>query len=181
MRTLRSIHQSAPAMPLPGAAFEVVSQRGASRSTATAAPLALRLKVLMARVQLDHRIEAGGACEASEALALRTHQLTAPRAQREIAAHLRRLIDYVDRREARAGISAVVIEPRAVRDGRDEILSLAESLELGGPVSPRGILLARRLLTDGLSPLFNPGCRRTVREAVKEVHEALKELPPSGL
>jgi hypothetical protein len=130
--------------------------------------------------QLDRTIEVRSPCEASEALALRTHQLTDPRAQRQIAANLRRLIDYVDRREARAGISAVVIEPRAVREGRDEILSLAESLELGGPVSPRGILLARRLLTDGLSPLFNPGCRRTVREAVREVHEALEELPASG-
>jgi hypothetical protein len=181
MRTLRSIHHSAPAMPLPGAAFAVASQRGGSQSTPNAAQLALRLKVLVTRVKLDHTIEAGGPCEASEELALRTHQLTEPRVQRQIAANLRRLIDYVDRREARAGISAVVIEPRAVRDGRDEILSLAESLELGAPVSPRGILFARRLLTDGLSPLFNPGCRRTVREAVKEVREALEELPASGL
>jgi hypothetical protein len=58
---------------------------------------------------------------------------------------------------------------------------LAEQLARAGAVSPRGIILARRLLSDGLSPLFNLACKRTVSQAVAEIQHALDEFPAIGL
>jgi len=40
-------------------------------------------------------------------------------------------------------------------------------------VSPRGVVLARALLTNGLNPLSNPHSQQTVSQAVGEVEEAL--------
>ena len=74
-------------------------------------------------------------------------------------------------------ISAVVIEPAAVMSGRKAIIGLAHRLESAAPVSPSGVVLARMLLTDGRSPLFNPHWERTVAQAVSEVHDALEGLP----
>jgi hypothetical protein len=138
-------------------------------------PLLLRARVLMTRGRLDRQISTGGPCEANEALALRTSQLTDPTSQRRIAANLRRVVAYAERHRARALTSAVLIEPRSVREGRDAILGLAEWLERGEPVSPRGILLAQRLLTDGVSPLFDSACERSVVQAVCEIQDALAQ------
>ncbi len=180
MRTVRGIHHSAPAMPSTRPGFEVAPSRRDGRSTPAGAPFGLRLRVFTTRARLDRQIAAGTPCEASEALTLRTRQLTDSRVRRDIAGNLRRLIEYVDRREPRAIVSAVVVESQAVREGRDAIMELAELLEEGAPVSPRGVVLARRFLTDGLSPLFNPSSRRTVTQAVREIQDALEELPATG-
>jgi hypothetical protein len=133
--------------------------------------------VFVTRGKLDRQLAAEGPFQATAALALRVRQLTDPRTSRQIARELRGLLDYVDARAAGPVISAVVIEPAAVRAGRQAILGLAERLEATGPVNPRGVVLARALLTDGLSPLYNPYCERTVIEAVFEVQDALAGHP----
>ncbi|HXN37380.1 MAG TPA: hypothetical protein VN892_05030 [Solirubrobacteraceae bacterium] len=143
------------------------------------ASLGLQLKVYMTRGKLDRQIADGTPDEANSALALRTRQLTAPDTRREIAGSLRNIMDYADRRGSQPIISAVVIEPRAVRGGRRAILELAERLEATMPVSARGVALARALLTDSRSPLFNPHCERTVSEVAWEVKDALDECPDS--
>ena len=158
-----------------GAAWRPKAGAGAVRT-----PLLLRAKVLVTRARLDRQASTGGACKANDALALRTSQLTDPTNQRRIAANLRRVVDYAERHRARTVTTAVLIEPRSVREGRDAILGLAERLERGEAVSPRGVLLAQRLLTDGFSPLFDPGCERSVVQVVFEVQDALEELRPAG-
>lgn len=169
-------HSAEPrALRRKGAASRPKAGGGAAR-----APLWLRVRVLMTRGRLDRQISTGGPCEANEALALRTGQLTDPANQRRIAANLRRVVDYAERHRARTATSAVLIEPRSVRDGRDAILGLAEWLERGEPVSPRGVLLAQGLLTGGFSPLFDAGCERSVVQVVFEIQDALEELPPTG-
>ena len=138
----------------------------------------LRLKVFVTRVKLDRAIADGGPSEASaaatRALALRAEQLTAPRTRRRIASELRAVVEYADRSgSASPRLSAVMIEPTPVQAGREAILGLAERLQSSAPVSARGVLLARALLTNGRSPLFNRFCERTVVEAVFEVQDAL--------
>jgi len=133
----------------------------------------------MTRAKLDRKIAGGPPDIADSALALRARQLTAPGTRREIAGSLRNIMDYADRRGSQPIISAVVVEPRAVRCGRRAILELAERLEAAMPVSARGVALARALLTDGRSPLFNPHCERTVSEVAWEVKDALDECPDS--
>jgi hypothetical protein len=150
------------------------------RSASAHAPLGLRLKVRITRGRLDRQIAAGRRCDASAELALRARQLTDPRSQQETARNLRRIIDYVDRRGSRPIITSVVIERRAVRYGRLAILELAEQLERAAPVNPRGIVLARAFITDGLSPVANPHSERTVTEVAAEAQEALNEHPIVG-
>ena len=61
-----------------------------------------------------------------------------------------------------------------MRSGREAILGLAELLDRPVPVSPRGIVLTQKLLTDALnSPLFDRYCERSVAEAVLDVAGAL--------
>jgi hypothetical protein len=142
--------------------------------------LALRAKVYMTRVILDRRIAAGEEWDTDAALALRASQLTEPRTQHAIARNLRGVVNYADRRRGSGRIiTSVVIDPPAVRAGRRSVLELAEQLERAAPVDPRGILRARALLTDGISPLFNRYSGQTVAQATREVHETLEQQPAS--
>lgn len=145
------------------------------------ATLKLRLKVYMTRSRLDRQISVEHRCEGSPEIRLRARQLADPRTQQGIARNLRRIIRYVDRRRSRGSISSVIIEPAAVWQGRQAILDLAEQLERGDPVRPRGVVLAQVLLTDAISPLSNPHSEQTVTEAAREVREALEEPPAGGL
>jgi hypothetical protein len=177
MRAQRNSHQASSRVSEGRFAFDGVPPIGGGESTSESASLALRLKVFVARGKLDRQLAAGRSCESSAALALRARQLTDPRTRRQIAENLRGIVDYVSRHRSRPVLSAVVIEPAAVRSGRRAILELAGRLEGPAPVSPSGVVRARTLLTDGCSPLFNPHCERTVAQAVSEVHDALEGLP----
>ncbi|HST32564.1 MAG TPA: hypothetical protein VLJ80_03480 [Solirubrobacteraceae bacterium] len=101
--------------------------------------------------------------------------------RRRTARELRGVVERVDDREPGLVISAVVIEPAAVRAGREALLGLAERLESSAPVSAHGVALARALLIEADSPLYNPYCERTVNEAVFEVEDALGGPPAFGL
>ncbi len=164
-------------------AFEAVPLHSSDRSTSADAPMALRLRVYVSRGRLDRQIAAGCPCESTAALALRARQLTQPRTRQQIARDLRGVVAYVDHLGSRRMLTAVMIERRAVRTGKQPILGLAERLEGSAPVSPRGVVLARTLLTDGLSPLFNPYCERTVTQAIWEIEDAFEGsgLAPAAL
>lgn len=173
MRTLRGSH--APS------AFPAMARReglpALRPDQPTDAPLRQRVKLYIGRARLDRRIAAGYPCDADTDLALRARQLVAPRSQHQLARNLRGILRYVERTPSRRTISAVAIEPRAVRMGRGAIIDLAEQLERAAAANPRGIVLAKALLSDGLSPLFDARSERTVTEAVREVQRALEEPP----
>jgi hypothetical protein len=146
--------------------------RGARSSSQGAAPV-LRLGVYVTHSWLDRRIAAGADCAATAALELRARQLTAPRTRRRLARELRELVEYAARVGSRPTFSAVVVYRRGVLRGRHALLGLAERLEGETPVSPRGVTHVRRLLTDGLGPLFNPNSEQTVIQAVWNIEDAL--------
>jgi hypothetical protein len=98
-------------------------------------------------------------------------------ARRQIARDLRRIVDYVDQLGSHWVVSAVVVDRDAVADGRLPILRLAVRLEEPGWANPRGVALARELLTDGSGPFFYRQCGTSVAEAVLVVEDALKESP----
>jgi hypothetical protein len=137
--------------------------------------LVLRLRVYLTRASLDHRIAAGARWDGSSALALRAEQLSRLSTRRQIARQLRGTVDHVKRLGSRWVVSAVVLERAAVQDGRLPLLRLAERLEESAPVSPRGVALARELLTDGSGPLSNRESLRSVAEAVLAAEDALDE------
>jgi hypothetical protein len=179
MRTPGGSHSS-PLTSTMNIAFDVGLPLDEGRSAPPRAPYCLRLKVYLTRRRLDRQIAAGYSGDAAAELTLRAKHLTNPRTQRQIARNLRGVIHYVDGKKPHRGISSVIIMPRAVRTGRRAICELAEQLERGGPVNPRGIVLAQSLLTDGVSPLFNPYCEQTVAEATRKAQEALEEHPTIG-
>jgi hypothetical protein len=134
----------------------------------------MRLRVFLTRVKLDRTIAGERPFEVTRALALRIEQLTAKTTRHRIASELRAVVEYADRNDSVSPrLTAVMIEPAAVRAGREAILGLAERLQSTAPLSARGVVLARALLTDGRSPLFNPLSDRTVVEAVFDVQDAL--------
>ena len=67
----------------------------------------------------------------------------------------------------------VVTDRSVVREAREAILGLAERLEAPAPVNPRGVALARVLLTDGVSPLYNRSCEQTLTAAIWEIQDGL--------
>ncbi len=180
MRIPRSSNPTSPVTSARSTRFEADASVRDGRSTAVNAPATLRLKVFVTRGKLDRQIAVGHRYEATDALALRVRQLTDQSTRRQIARELRGVVDYVDNREPGPVISSVVIEPAAVRAGRESILGLAERLEATAPVSARGVVFAWALLTDGISPLYNPYSERTVSEAVFEVQDALGAHPTIG-
>jgi hypothetical protein len=134
----------------------------------------MRLRVFLTRGKLDRTIAGERPFEVTRALALRIEQLTADTTRGRIANQLRAVVDYADRNDRPSRrLSAVMIEPAAVRAGREAILGLAERLQSTEPLSARGVVLARGLLTDGHGPLFNPSSEQTVVEAVFDVQDAL--------
>ena len=169
-----------PALAMTEANFHTFPLHRGGRSLAAGGLFVLRLRLYVARGRLDRQIAAGCPCELSPALALRARQLIDPRTRQRLARSLRGVVQYVDRAVGRPVlVSAVVIDRAAVSADRETILGLAERLEGVDPVNPRGIVLAQKLLTDGIdSPLFNRCCARTIAEAVWEIADALGADPP---
>jgi hypothetical protein len=58
---------------------------------------------------------------------------------------------------ARPFSAAVAVDRDAVRFAKPELIALAQVLRRDGRVRPRGVALARRLVTDGAGPLFAGG------------------------
>jgi hypothetical protein len=143
--------------------------------------MALRVKVFLRRGKLDRQVASEGAYEVTDTLALRIRQLTGQGMRRRTARELRGVVEHVDNRKPGPVISAVVIDPAAVGAGREALLGLAERLEaIACPVSARGVVLARALLIEGTSPLYNRYCEQTVNEAVFDVQDALGGPPTFG-
>jgi hypothetical protein len=154
-------------------AYDAASFDRGARSSSAVAALLLRARVFIARPWLDRRIAAGDARAAGAALELRARQLGSAGVRLQLARELRSVVEYAER-ESSPAFSAVVINRPAVSRGRHALLGLAERLERQGQVSPRGVALARVLLTDGLGPLFNPNSQHTVVQAVWSVEDALE-------
>jgi L-asparaginase II len=156
--------------------FHAVSLRHQGQSTFENT-LKLRLRVRLTRATLDRQILAGRPCGSTAPLALRSSQLVEPRTRRQIARSLRKVVDYADYRATHRVISAVVLEPAAVRGARQAILGLAERLEGQDLVSPVGVAGVQTLLTDGLSPLFNSNSEQTVTQAIWKIQDDLDSAP----
>lgn len=78
-------------------------------------------------------------------------------------------------------MTAVVINRAAVRADREAVLGLAERLESAGPVTPRGMVLVQRLLTEGRGPLYDPSGRHRVEQAIWEIVDVLDADPAARL
>ena len=88
-------------------------------------------------------------------LAWRATELVADENRIDLA---RSLTDVVHAADERLLPAASPIARAAVRECRPQLLAIAARLfEVAKPVSPRGILLVERLLTNGAGPLYGRG------------------------
>ena len=131
---------------------------------------------LLARVRarsLDDRLLAGEPPEASRQLKARSARLLEPGYRSEVAAALREMLD--DAEHARRIFMKAQVRLREVQiiAAGPLIREIADQLEADAAVSPRGVILADRLIRDGDSPLFwgrNESVESAVKEALSELH-----------
>jgi hypothetical protein len=129
------------------------------------------LRVARERRDADRALLASNGAPISATFAWRIAELTAPRERLALAHSLRDLVDDLSsrRRSGDAPLNRAGLLPHA-----SELLALAARLErLEVPVSPRGVLLVRELLTDGGSPLFLEGDVAELRAELARINEAL--------
>ena len=130
---------------------------------------------LLARVRarsLDDRLLAGEPPEASRQLMARTARLLEPGYRSEVAAALREMLDAAEharrifmKTQVRLREVQIIVAGSLIRD-------LADQLEADAGVSPRGVILADRLVRDGNSPMFWPS-DENVKSAVKQALSGL--------
>jgi hypothetical protein len=102
---------------------------------------------------IDRALAAGVDPTASAELALRTDQITHPRAVRRFAAALDHAVDLVDRPGALA-TSAVALQPNVIRACRGPLRALAQRLRDPELVGVRAAAMVSYLIRTGDSPLF---------------------------
>ena len=104
-------------------------------------------------------------------LAWRAAELVADENRIDLA---RSLTDVVHAADERLLPAASPIARAAVRECRPQLLAVAARLfEVGTPVSPRGVLLVTRLLTNGSGPLYGRGDAERLRVTVSAILAAL--------
>ncbi|HEY6963398.1 MAG TPA: hypothetical protein VI408_16055 [Gaiellaceae bacterium] len=104
-------------------------------------------------------------------LAWRTAELVADENRVALA---RSLTDVVHAADERLLPTATPIARGAVRDVRPQLLEVASLLyDMSRPVTPRGVLMVERLLTDGTGPLYGETTTERLRAAVERALAAL--------
>jgi hypothetical protein len=133
------------------------------------------LERLLARVRarsLDDRLLAGERPEQNRQLKARSARLLEPGYRAEVASALREMLDDAEHARRVFLKAQVRLREPEIIAVRSQIRDLADQLEAGEAVNPRGVILADRLIRDGDSPLFWPG-NESVEAAVERARAAL--------
>jgi hypothetical protein len=135
---------------------------------------------IMARVRaraIDENLLNGADTNGSAAMLVRRGRLLSRRYRSGVADALRKLIAAARRGELNRFRAELPLQVRELLESEPVILTLADELENEERVSPRGVILADRLITDGDSPVYPPTPNRphhdTVESAVKRARAAL--------
>jgi hypothetical protein len=109
---------------------------------------------------------------------VRRAQLLQRRYRSAVADSLRGMIDAARRNQPNFFAARLQLKVAEVLASEPLILTLADELEKDETVSPRGVILADRLITDGDSPIYGPTPihhppEETVESAVKHARAAL--------
>ncbi len=134
--------------------------------------IALRVRVLWARGRLDGMLARGADPGARPELALRAAQLTARRHRAALAESLEDVVRSAEGRR-RVRSACPPLASREVRAARAALLGLAFQLRQDAAVHPAGVVLARRLITDGSGPLYVHAQHDALWHAAREAGAAL--------
>jgi hypothetical protein len=137
----------------------------------------LVMATLRAR-SLDDKLLNGRVTDGSPVVLVRRARLLKRRYRSAVAASLRRLVEAARQNRPNFFAAKLHVKAREVLASEPLILTLADELEHEESVSPRGIILADRLVTDGGSPVYGPTPvhhppEETVESAVKRARAAL--------
>jgi hypothetical protein len=132
------------------------------------------LRVKLHQNRLDHQLAEGLDPSELPDRALRATQLVAMSARRRTARSLRDVVkDAVNPMSLPCG-PAIPVSRRAVLAWRHGLLGLADRLERPEPVNPCGVARALVLLTDSVGPLYDPGAKRSMGDAVWWIADGLQ-------
>jgi hypothetical protein len=126
------------------------------------------------RDRLDRALLAGADPVTTPELTLRAFQLTRPPSRAALAASLEGAIATAEVRRRRSPAAAPLAR-QAIAAARPELEALASALREDAVVAPRGVLLARLLLSDGSGPLYADYGPRRLRDATGDTLAALSE------
>jgi hypothetical protein len=131
---------------------------------------------------LDEALAAGSAPESSRLLAARAQALVAPRARRSVAASWERVLRLAHRARAHpaaplpASRGSVPLSADQIVAAEAAIRALIGHLNAAAPVPARGVAMARLLLTDATSPVYQRHPRIPLATALAA---AVTQLDPS--
>jgi hypothetical protein len=112
---------------------------------------------IIARVcarSIDDRLLNGGVTDGRPAVLVRRTRLLQRRYRAAVARALRRLIAEARADERNVLAAKPPLQVREIRKSAPLIQTLADEVEAEETVSPRGVILAERLVTDGGSPVY---------------------------
>jgi hypothetical protein len=137
-----------------------------------------RIMATLRARSIDDRLLNGGVTDGSPVVLVRRARLLHRRYRSAVAASLRKLVEAARRNQPDFFTAKLHLKARDVLIAEPLILTLADELEQEESVSPRGVILADRLVTDGDSPVYAPTPihhppEETVESAVKRARAAL--------
>jgi hypothetical protein len=141
--------------------------------------LRARVRASLRKGALDRRLVEGKDPSEDRVLRARAWQLTRPRARERLASALEAILSEVERPQFGLRASVPVCREE-VEVARGEIARLTERLRNPRPVRARGVLLVRRLLSDGDSPLFVASGNDELWRQMRGAAEALDRGPERG-
>jgi hypothetical protein len=137
-----------------------------------------RIRARLRGWRIDDRLLAGQAADGNPVIRARLARLIDRRYRSAIADSLRHVVDAARRHERNPFRAQLPLREDEILESAPQIRTLADELEEEERVSPRGVILAERLITDGGSPIYwrSPMRQRsaeTVATAVKHARSAL--------
>jgi hypothetical protein len=134
----------------------------------------MRLRLRLRRRHLDRELLAGSDPNRDPLILGRAMQLTDRSARAELARLFQKVLDVSSDPEARLH-GAITIQRGSVRVAAPDIEELIDLLRGPQPISPQGVLMAYRLLTDGSGPLYRDyGDERRLVFAARRVGDGLR-------
>jgi hypothetical protein len=162
--------------PVPVGLLRVRRSRQAVDQTRLVTRLRLQVSAAWRATTLDRMLADGVDPESSAVLALRARKLTGPRGRNQVANGLAAAIRTAT--ETRPGFTSA-LRPRAseLLEARAVVAALERRLQGASPVTPQGVAMLGRLLTDPASPLYQPSRTGELASGLRTAAAVLDHSP----
>jgi hypothetical protein len=147
-----------------------------SASSLSAGPEPRLRERLLARLRarsIDESLLAGGSHNGNPVTLARRSRLLDRRYRAMLARALRKMLEAARRRQLSPFVAQIPLQLQEVLETEPLILTLATELEEEERVSPRGVILAERLIRDGDSPVYWRGDVEMRKNPVESVEVAV--------